>query len=151
MKSANNALKSTKANNNNSKKSTKANSKKSCRKKPFSIENDKNLKLIQRFNKCLTGILLLFLCVLGFSYYLVTEKERDVVSIHNQANKLNFANLKLENNLDQSKSFYNIKKKASKINFLKNPDKVLEIKARTKIVKFNKNLVRKKLKTVPGY
>ncbi len=150
MKSANNALKSTKAND-SSKKRTKINNKSTLRKGSFSLDNDKKLKSIKRFNKCLIVILLLFLCVLAYSYYLVTEKEREVVFIHNETNKLNFDNLKLENRLDQSKSFYNINKKASKINFLKKPDKVLEIKAKTKIVKIRKNRIRKKVKPIPGY
>ncbi len=151
MKAANNALKTTKTSNNNSKKPTQSNNKTSGRKGSSSIEKDKKLKSIQRLNKYLTWILLLFTALLAFSYYLVTEKERKVVSIHNQTNKLNFDNLKLENRLDQSKSFYNINKKASKINFLKQPDKVLEIKARKKIVKIRKNFIRKKVKTIPGY
>jgi len=90
--------------------------------------NYKELR-IYKFNKFL-AICLFSLVILEISTYMaVVTRETVVQDIHSKTNKIYYENIELQNNVDNLKSFYAIDNKVSKINFLKKPDRVIEVKA----------------------
>jgi len=90
--------------------------------------NYKELR-IYKFNKFL-AICLFTLVVMEISTYMtVVTRESILQDIHSKTNKIYYENIELQNNVDNLKSFYAIDNKVSQINFLKKPDKVIEVKA----------------------
>lgn len=73
----------------------------------------------------LTMLVLFSIC----SYTAVLFREKIVKDVHAETNKIYYENIELQNKVDTLKSFYSIDNKVSKINFLKKPDKVIEVKA----------------------
>ncbi len=84
---------------------------------------------IYKFNKFLAFCLILLAVLSTTSYMAVVSREAIVKDIHINTNRLYYENIDLQNNVDNLKSFYEIDNKVSKINFLKKPDKVIEVKA----------------------
>lgn len=88
------------------------------------------------------AILLLFsMLVSAIIYFGVISKENRIKKLHAYTNKLNYENIDLQNRVDYLKSFYVIDHKVRNINFLKKPDKVMEVKE-----KVNNNAVHDKEK-----
>jgi len=129
-------------------------SKKSVIKGDFSSYkiNYKELR-IYKFNKFLAFCILALAVLSMASYMAVVSREIIVKDLHIKTNKIYYENTDLQNAVDNLKSFYAIDNKVSKINFLKKPDKVIEVKsARNNVVQKNKNknkMDKYNLKQVP--
>ena len=71
--------------------------------------------------------IVLIMCMV--SYVLVVSREIKVKELHSSANKINYENIELQNKVDQLKSFYVLDNKVHKMDFLKKPDQVIEVKS----------------------
>jgi hypothetical protein len=97
----------------------------------FPVYEDVRQLPVFKFNRFLSCVLGVSVLISVVSYSMVIAKENAIISYHNKANEVNFDNIELQNRVDYARSFYNVNEKITKINFLKKPDKVLEVKAVT--------------------
>lgn len=98
------------------------------------------------------GFLLLIAMILSMvSYFAVTARESRIKELHTATNQLNYENIELQNKVDSLKSFYVLDTKVQKIDFLKKPDKVMEVNetANTRVVKDREDF--KNIIPVTGY
>lgn len=98
------------------------------------------------------GLMLLITIILSMvSYFAVTARESRIKELHASTNQLNYENIELQNKVDSLKSFYVIDTKVQKIDFLKKPDKVMEVNetANTRTVKDKEDF--KNIIPVSGY
>lgn len=102
-----------------------------------SSSKHKELKIL-KINKTLTAALLVAIVLSMSSYWGVITKENSIKQLHQNTNKLNYENIELQNKVEYLKSFYTIDNKVSKIDFLKKPDKILEINS-TKLLPLKAN------------
>lgn len=113
----------------------------------------KNLGELSVFmlNRFLGVSLIVTILASMMSYFLVVSKENAVISIHNKTNELNMENIELQNKVEQAKSYYNINYKVSKVDFLKKPDKIMEVTALASVPEKKKTTERLESKPVLGF
>jgi len=97
----------------------------------FPVYEDVKQLPVFKFNRLLSCVLGVSILISIVSYSMVIAKENAIIAYHNKANDVNYDNIELQNKVDSARSFYNVNEKITKINFLKKPDKVLEVKAIT--------------------
>lgn len=98
------------------------------------------------------GFILLIAMILAMvSYFSVTARESRIKELHASTNQLNYENIELQNKVDSLKSFYVLDTKVQKIDFLKKPDKVMEVNetANTRTVRDREDF--KNIIPVTGY
>ncbi|OGH96873.1 MAG: hypothetical protein A2104_07285 [Candidatus Melainabacteria bacterium GWF2_32_7] len=104
-----------------------------------------------RFNRFLSFMLVISILISMVSYSMVVAKENALSSIHTKTNEVNFENIELQNKVDYSKSFYTINNKVAKVNFLKKPDAIMEVKSVNTIPVIEKSRNNIEIQPVPGY
>lgn len=116
-------------------------------------KHEKNLSELSLFmlNRFLSFSLVIAVFLTMISYFLVVSKEKAVISVHNSTNEINMQNIELQNQVEQAKSYYNINHKVSQVDFLKKPDKVLEVKALAQASQKKKVIERLEIKPVSGF
>jgi cell division protein FtsB len=72
-------------------------------------------------------VLVLALASSFLSYTLVLCKENDLLELHKKTSYTHSENIELKTEVEFVKSFYNVQNKASTLNFLHKPDKIIEI------------------------
>jgi len=117
----------------------------------FPIYEDVKQLPVFKFNRFLSCLLGVSILVSVVSYSFVIAKENSLIAYHNKANDVNYDNIELQNKVDYARSFYNVNEKIAKINFLKKPDKVLEVKAvpPTPVIVSNSDKVE--IQAISGY
>lgn len=106
---------------------------------------------IYKLNRTASLFLILFVILSIISYFCVLLRANVIKELHTETNKISYENIELQNKVDVLKSFYSIDTKVSKIDFLKKPDKVIEVSEGNVIIqKSNGNIDRHKLKQVPA-
>jgi hypothetical protein len=106
---------------------------------------------ILRINNVLGFFLLLSILASMVSYLAVMVKENKIKEVQVFTNKINYENIDMQNKVDYLKSFYIIDNKVSKINFLKKPDKVIEIRANKPIPLIHDNGKKTKITSESGF
>lgn len=97
------------------------------------IENnyDTDFEEESRFSgafKKIVCILVLFAAISSFvSYTLVLSKEKELQLLHSKTVSKEMDNIYMRNNVEFTKSLYNVNKKAKSVNYLQKPLKIIEI------------------------
>lgn len=104
-----------------------------------------------KLNNFLCSMLVVSIVVSMVSYSMVAAKETQVSSVHSDTNELNFENIELQNRVDHARSFYNINNKIAKVDFLKKPDNVIEVKADIPLPSLKKEKEEIKVQPISGY
>ncbi len=106
---------------------------------------------ILKINKILAFSLLAAVFLSMASYLGVIAKENKIKEFHSLTNRINHENIQLQNQVDYLKSFYLIDHKVQKVDFLKKPDKVIEVNGQHKMPVFSDNKEFFDITTAPGY
>ncbi|MEI7473761.1 MAG: hypothetical protein WCK67_03190 [bacterium] len=116
-----------------------------------SYENNLGELSILNLNRVLGASLFIAILVSMVSYFLVVAQENSIITVHKDTNELNMENIELQNKVEQAKSYYNINYKVSKVNFLKKPDKIMEVNAIASVPEKKKAIERLEVKPVSGF
>lgn len=103
-----------------------------------------------RLNKVLASLMVFCFLLSMTTYTFVLNKESMISDLHKQINETNFENIDLQNRVDHLQSFYNINKRVSKVDFLKQADKIIEVES-AKQIKTTSNALNTKVHTISGY
>jgi hypothetical protein len=96
-------------------------------------------------------MLLITMILSMVSYFCVTARENRLKELHIATNQLNFENIELQNSVDYQKSFYVIDNRVQNINFLKRPDKVIEVRRSINAPAVKDNESASNIVSVSGY
>lgn len=113
-------------------------------------ESLKNIK-ISKLNKIFTISLAASLLLSVGIYAIVVSKQNQIESLHLQTKKLNVENVELQSRLESLRSFDNIDAKLSSSNFLKRPEKVIEVNTNIPNLKVKFENKGPKIESMLGY
>lgn len=106
---------------------------------------------ILKLNKILFISLIIVVVISMTTYMGVVSKESKIKELHAITNKVNFENIELKNKVDYMKSFYALDHKVQKMDFLKKPDQIMEVKSSGKapVIRQKRNIIN--IPSVPGF
>lgn len=85
------------------------------------------------------------------SYLGVVAQESRIKELHSAANKVNYENIELQNKVDYLKSFYVLDDKVQKIDFLKKPDRIIEVESNDETPIIQEKKKKFDVTPVPGF